>query len=201
MPQTQAAVTLPAVGSVNQSAGFSLLHLRSGGVSLLLQLFPSSLPAVLHWGADLGELGSPAAAASLAALLPAREPRLSLVGTHDGRLTDPRFPEVQVRLVSQTDVPPGGSGGVPPGSNTAPGLTEVGPDTVVVQAEDPAAGLSLDLAIQLTGSGLVRCRAGLTNRAAERYRVDGLSLFLPVGDSATATLELDELPVRPVPLR
>jgi alpha-galactosidase len=177
-------------------------------VSVLLQLFPSSLPVVLHWGADVGELGGPAAAASIAALLPAAEPGLGpdvstpaiipaygsgwaaqpgLVGTHDGRLTDPRFPEVQVRLVSQTEL--------------APGLTEVGPDTVIVQAEDPAAGLSLDLAIQLTGSGLVRCRAGLANRAAERYRLDGLSLYLPVGDGATATMELDQLPMRAVPLR
>jgi alpha-galactosidase len=80
-------------------------------------------------------------------------------------------------------------------------MTELGPDTVIVQAEDPAAGLSLDLAVQLTHSGVVRCRAGVTNRAAERYRLDGLSLFLPVGDGANHALELDELPMRPVPLR
>jgi alpha-galactosidase len=222
MPETQAAATIPAVGSVNQRAGSALLHLRSGGVSLLLQLFDSRLPAVLHWGADLGELGGPAAAASVAALLPAppgsgsaemsipaiipeqgpgwvAEP--GLAGTHDGRTTGPQFAEVQVRLVSQTELTPGGSGGVPPGMDTAPGLTEVGPDTVIIQAEDPVAGLSLDLAVQLTGSGVVRCRAGVTNRAAEGYRVDGLNLFLPAGEGTTCTLELDELPVRPVPLR
>ena len=110
-----------------------------------------------------------------------------LAGTHDGRTTAPRFSEVGVRLVSQHEL--------------APGLTELGPDTVIVQAEDPVAELSLDLAVQLTGSGVVRCRAGVTNRAAERYRLDGLSLFLPGGQGATHTLELDELPVRPVPLR
>jgi alpha-galactosidase len=206
MQETQAAVTLPAVGSSNQNPELALLHLRSGGVSLLLRIFPFSLPAVLHWGADLGELGGPAS--SLAALLPTGEPgsgpdtslpaiipargpgwiaEPGLAGTHDGRHTGLRFAEVQVRLVSQTEL--------------AAGLTEVGPDTVIVQAEDPVAGLSLDVAVQLTGSGVVRCRAGVTNRAAERYRLDGLSLFLPAGEGATHTLHLDELPVRPVPLR
>ena len=77
----------------------------------------------------------------------------------------------------------------------------MGADTVIFQAEDPQAGLSLDLAVQLTGSGVVRCRAGVTNRAAERYRLDGLSLFLPVGEGATCTLPLGELPILPVPLR
>ena len=209
MPETQTAAILPAVGSVGSSAGPALLHLRSAGVSLLLQVFPSSMPAVLHWGADLGELAGPATAASMAALMPAGGPgsatgevsipaiipaygagwtaQPGLAGTYDHQTTVPQFLEVQVRLVSQTEL--------------QPGLTELGADTVIVQAEDPVAGLSLDLAVQLTGSGVVRCRAGVTNLAAERYRVDGLNLFLPVGEAATSTLELDELPVRPVPLR
>ena len=33
--------------------------------------------------------------------------------------------------------------------------------------------LSLDLAIQLTGNGLVRCRAGVTNHNVADYRLDG----------------------------
>ena len=47
MPVPQAAATLPVVGSVGQGDGPAWLHLRSGGVSLLLQIFPSRLPAVL----------------------------------------------------------------------------------------------------------------------------------------------------------
>jgi alpha-galactosidase len=209
MLQTRAAASLPEVGSMGPSAGPELLHLRSGGVSLLLQVLPSSLPTVLYWGADLGDLGGPPAAASVAALLPAAGPRFGseaasipaiipaygggwaaepgLAGTHDGQTTGRRFDEVEVRLVSQSEL--------------RPGLTELGPDTVVFQAEDPVSGLSLDLAVQLTRSGVVRCRAGVTNRATERYRLDGLSLFLPVGEGATSTLELDELPVRAGPLR
>jgi alpha-galactosidase len=209
LPETQAAATLPAVGFVDDSAGPAWLHLRSGGVSLLLQIFPSRLPAVLHWGADLGELAGPTAAVSVAALLPVGDPGSGpedaslpaiipvygpgwaadpgLAGTHDGGTIGPLFPEVQVRLVSQIEL--------------EPGLTELGADTVIVQAEDPVAELSLDLAVQLTDFGVVRCRAGVTNRAAEPYRLEGLNLFLPGGESATSTLGLDDLPVRPVPLR
>ena len=32
-----------------------LVHLRAGGVSLLLDVSVDSVPAVLHWGADLGD--------------------------------------------------------------------------------------------------------------------------------------------------
>lgn len=208
MPETQAAATIPADGSPNQNTELlTLLHLHSGGVSLLLQISSSSLPVVLYWGADLGDLGGPAAARSLAALLPIGEPEAGegsapaiipaygsgwlagpgLAGSHNGRTTAPRFSEVDVRLVSQTEL--------------TPGLTEIGSDTVIFQAEDPAAELSLDLAVQLTGSGVVRCRAGVTNRATERYRLDGLNLFLPVGAGGTHTLQLDELPVLSHPLR
>src|SRR6478752_10388234 len=34
----------------------SLTHLRAGGVSLVLDTRGGGLPAVLHWGADLGAL-------------------------------------------------------------------------------------------------------------------------------------------------
>ena len=66
---------------------------------------------------------------------------------------------------------------------------------MIVEAEDPVARLSIDLAIQLTDTGVVRCRAGMTNPAISRYRVDGLSLYLPAGDSATHPIELDGSPI------
>ncbi|MDR2252739.1 MAG: hypothetical protein LBD97_02595, partial [Bifidobacteriaceae bacterium] len=43
------------------------LHLRAGGVSLVLDLAGADLPRVLHWGQDLGDLSS----ADLTALRPA----------------------------------------------------------------------------------------------------------------------------------
>ena len=45
----------------------SLVHLRRGGTSVLLRLDPDTLPCVLHWGPDLGDLPD----SGLAELLPA----------------------------------------------------------------------------------------------------------------------------------
>ena len=154
---------------------------------------------VRHWGADLGPLDGPGAVASLTTLLAAEATPYAIVpgcgggegagltGSHEGQSTRPTFTEVQTRLVSRPEL--------------LPGLTEQGADTVVVTAECATSGLCLDIAIQLTAAGVVRCRAGLTNRAAERYRLDGLSLLLPAGERATHTVELDAQPPRSVPLR
>lgn len=38
------------------AAAEGLVHMRAAGVSLVLDLRGSGLPAVLHWGADLGDL-------------------------------------------------------------------------------------------------------------------------------------------------
>jgi alpha-galactosidase len=46
-----------------EAAGF--LHLRSSGVSLVLDLSGDTLPCVIHWGQDLGDL-DPADLAALA---------------------------------------------------------------------------------------------------------------------------------------
>src|SRR3712207_4457385 len=78
------------------------IHLRSAGVSLLLHVPSTGLPVVRHWGADLGCLEGPDAAASLEALLgdrsgtsyavvpgSAEAGRLGLRGSHDGQSTRP----------------------------------------------------------------------------------------------------------------
>ena len=36
--------------------GFGIVHLRAAGVSVVLDCRGPSLPEVLHWGTDLGEL-------------------------------------------------------------------------------------------------------------------------------------------------
>ena len=111
----------------------------------------------------------------------------ALSGTRDGEPTTWAVAHCQTRLFSETAL----TGGV----------VEVGADTVIVEAEDPVARLTLDLAIQLTDTGVVCCRAGITNRRDQPYRLDGLSLYLPAGDSATHQIELDGSPISAVPLR
>ncbi|HVD79558.1 MAG TPA: glycoside hydrolase family 36 N-terminal domain-containing protein [Propionibacteriaceae bacterium] len=181
---------------VEHDAVASLLHMRVQGVSLLLQLKPTGLPVILHWGADLGDLDGLSADALLAAFGPTGldplpsmmsslvpelsagwSSRAALAGSHDGYTSAASFTRSQARLISDTPV--------------LPGLTEVGADTVIIEAEDRVNRLSLDLAIQLTDNGLVRCRAGVTNKNVADYRLEALELFLPVSDLATHRIEFD----------
>jgi alpha-galactosidase len=82
-----------------------------------------------------------------------------------------------------------------------PGLTETSADTVIIEATDAVNKLGLDVAIQLTANGLVRCRAGVTNKNIADYRVEGLELFLPVSDLATHRVEFDGPVLSTVALR
>lgn len=191
---------------VEHDAAASLLHMRAQGVSVLLQLKPTGLPVILHWGTDLGDLDGLTAEALLAAFGPTGldplpsmmsslvpessagwSSRPALAGSHDGYTSAASFTRSHARLISDTAVPPG--------------LTEVGADTVIIEAEDRVNKLSLDLAIQLTGNGLVRCRAGVTNKNVAGYRLEALELFLPVSDLATHRIEFDGPALSTVALR
>src|SRR4029453_549593 len=158
------------------------------------------------WGADLGDLDGLSAEALLAAFGPTSldplpsmmsslvpessagwNSRAALAGSHDGHTSAAFFSRCHARLMSDTPV--------------SPGLTEVGADTVIIEAEDPVNGLGLDLAIQLTDLGLMRCRAGVANKNVADYRLEGLELFLPVSDLATHRVELDGPALSTVALR
>ena len=192
--------------STDHDTALSLLHLRANGVSLLMHLQSTGLPVILHWGADLGDLDGLSAKALVAAfgptglnpfpsmmssLLPESSTgwnaRAALAGSHDGHTSAASFTRSQSRLISNGPV--------------LPGLVEVGADTVIIEAEDSVNELSLDLAIQLTDNGLVRCRAGITNKNAADYRLEGIELFLPVSDLATHRIEFDGSALSKVALR
>ena len=169
-----------------------LLHLRAAGVSLLLDGGPSGtgLPAVLHWGADLGSLDDIAVDALRAAGLPPVLPntmdapvRLAVLPEHadgwaglpgvrghrDGTAWSSRF------VVSQwqADVDPQGGG------------------RLEVDATDHSAALRLRLVIRMEPSGLVRMQATLCNDdPSEPYVLDGLVLALPVPADAGEILDL-----------
>ncbi|GAA1726672.1 alpha-galactosidase [Isoptericola hypogeus] len=170
-----------------------LLHLRSAGCSLLLELVHDRLPLVRHWGADLGTLdragaaGARLAAASfsqrsgelgarLASVVP--EPwagwmgRPGLIGSRQGRSwsTAWTIESVTVDGVAVTD------------------YLERGAATVEVVAVDHEAHLRLALTIEMLPSGLVRLRGNLTNHGAD-YDVTELSLYLPVPTHATELLD------------
>ena len=128
--------------SVEHDAAASLLHMRAQGVSALVQLKPTGLPVILHWGADLGDLDGLSARSTAGRFRPDRPrsvalddvlagiPRLRspgvpgrpLAGSHDGHTSAASFTDCQSRLISETAV--------------LPGLTEVGADTVIIEAHD-----------------------------------------------------------------
>jgi len=174
-----------------------VMQLRAAGVGLVLDLTGGTLPRVLHWGADLGALGP----AELRDLRLARAPQPigfpvdgpvevavlpeqsagwlgtpGLVGNRGGRDFSTAF---TVRGATPTPAPPAGRS--PAGGERGGGVT--------VLAHDPAAGLELELTIELTASGLVRQRATVTNRGSSPFRLDAVHLTLPVPAVATELLD------------
>ncbi|MCW4466396.1 alpha-galactosidase [Glutamicibacter sp. MNS18] len=182
------------------AAGADRVHLRSGGVSLLLDISEHQLPSIIHWGADLGPL-SPSEAATLAAAdanhftpnnqdRPVRTDilgslhsgwagRTGLSGDRDGTDWSPKF-----TLDSSSLTPLDGA--VP---ESADGLASCGAAALELHATDPAAGLELSIDIELTGSGLLRAKAALSNTGAGNYRLQELGLMFPVPSTASEILD------------
>jgi alpha-galactosidase len=149
-------------------------------VSLVLDTRGPRLPAVVHWGAALGEV-SPDDLALAAepqpigfsidgpvrvSMLPEQSagwlgtPGLS--GHRDGRAWSPAFAVTDLQR----------SGG-----------------RLVVTAGDGAAELELRLEIELHDSGILRTRAHLTSTGAGTYWLDQLTLMLPVPEETTELLD------------
>ena len=166
-----------------------VVHLRAAGVSLVLDV-RGSLPAVVHWGHDLGDLGPadltalttvgvPSTvpndlddAAPFCALLPEHASgwngRPGLRGSRSGRGWSPQF--------------------APTGSRAVP--DPAGGGRVVATGADEVAGLELMIELELLPSGLVRQRASVTATIDGGYQVDGLALTLPVPAVATELFDL-----------
>ncbi len=165
------------------------LHLRSAGVSLVLDCTGDGLPRVLHWGADLGPLPD----TSLASLAAAARPQL-VSSSLDVRVPLALVPEQSAGWLGTPGLTGHRDG---TGFSTAFSVRhlESGPGAVTVEAEDSQAGLALRIELELDAAGLLRRRATVTDRtpAGEDrapYTVDGLLLALPVPPRATELLDL-----------
>ncbi|MCC2316301.1 alpha-galactosidase [Cellulomonas xiejunii] len=164
-----------------------LLHLRAAGVSLVLDL--TGLPRVLHWGSDLGALDD----AALADLLLAGRPA-HMGFPVDGEVVPSVLP-AQADGWLGTPGLTGSRGGRAWSAALVPGTpvltrSEDGGAVLVVPATDAAAGLALELVLELTTQGLVRQRATLTNTGDDGYELAGLLLTLPVPARAATLLDL-----------
>ena len=171
------------------------VSLRRDAVSVLMDVSAGRLPALLHWGADLGSLSFDDAAAIASATrtpvapnMPDVPPRLAILpeahtgwtgrpglqGSRAGRDWSPSF-AVTALTLDGDPLPP--EGGIAEGH------------ALIVHATDPQAGLALSLEIALTAGGLLRSRATLTNTGAQPYQLDALTLAYPVPDRAATLLD------------
>ncbi|GEK22726.1 alpha-galactosidase [Cellulomonas xylanilytica] len=165
-----------------------VLHLRAEGVSLVVDLSGGTLPRILHWGRDLGDLD----AAGLDAA------RLGWQGVPHGYPVDG---PVEVAVLPQESAGFLGTPGLV-GSRAGQDFstafavrshevltTDDGTQRLTVDAADDAARLGLLLELELTPQGLVRQRATLTNDSEDVYSLDALLLTLPVPAVATELLD------------
>lgn len=161
--------------------------MRSDGVGVVIDLRDGRLPALLHWGADLGELTSAdVAALATAGQLP------SGPGMIDAPTRLSILPEHSAGWVGR----PGLSGSRPDGSAwsarfvVGEALVEgnavqgehvcLGEGSLTVRAADDAAGLELEITIELAPGGVLRSQAKVRNLDSSDFRVDDLVLAYPV---------------------
>lgn len=170
----------------------AFVTLRAEGVGVVVDLADGRLPAILHWGADLGRLTlDDLAALAVTAVMPVApsmvdDPtRLSILPEHwagwvgrpglsgsraDGTAWSPKF-VTHTLLVDGVEAA---------ASADRPTLVEMGTGTVEVIARDDIAGLELALTLELTTGGVLRSQARLRNIGMGDYRVDDLVLAYPV---------------------
>lgn len=175
--------------------------LRSAGVLALLDVTGGRLPALVHWGSDLGDLDAAAAIALTSTGVPPLAPnqvdepvRLALLpehwtgwlgrpgisGSRQGRAWSPQFTVTALRV----------AGAAVGAREDTPALIEAGAAAVEVDAADARAGLGLQLTVELLPSGLLRTRARFTNHHAEPYQLDDLVISYPVPGVARELLDL-----------
>ena len=145
------------------------VHLRGGGVSLLLDAAGPGLPRVVHWGGDLGSdvagvleaATAPLARASFDVRLP-----LALLPKYRGRpgLTGDRPVSFVVEAVDASD------------------------DAVRVSAHGD--GLALESELALDHSGVLRMRHSLRNEGTVPYTLAELACVLPVPVVTAEVLDL-----------
>jgi alpha-galactosidase len=160
-----------------------VLHIRGGGVSVLLDATGDGLPRVVHWGAELGD------AADLEALVRAAAPPLARA-VLDVRVPVSLVPE---RAAGYRGRP--GLSGSRDGAAWSPsfrvGARERTDESgVEFAAEDPDTGLALRSELRLAPSGLLVLRHTVRNLGSGPYQLDELACVLPLPAVARELLDL-----------
>ena len=170
------------------------LCLHAADVTLVLDAPAGQLPAVLHWGAALGELSEADTAALAASQTPPIIPngpdapvRVALVP--EGRTGWQGRPGLSGSRHGRDWTPHWVLSGVTIDGAPAPEHANLGPCLVVFEAADADASLGLTIEVELLASGLVRARAAVQNTGDADYRVDELLVAFPVPMRAREILD------------
>jgi alpha-galactosidase len=179
----------------------AVIVLHSEGVSVLLDITQGRLPAVVHWGADLGDV-SPQDAEALVlsgihpiapnvvdepvrvAVLPEHWTgwvgRPGISGSHGGRDWSPKFTATEIRL----------DGSAVAAGIDGPTLINTAGGSVAVDAVDDVAQLRLTITLELSDGGLLRGRVELTNQSIDPYELIDCLLAFPLPQSAREILDM-----------
>jgi alpha-galactosidase len=176
------------------------VSLQTEGVSVMVDITDGRLPALVHWGAELGDHAHADAVALIEAGVPPGGPnlvdepvRLSLLpehwtgwvgrpgitGSRAGRAWSPQFTTTSLSL----------NGQVPEGASDPRLVVHNGPALLEVGARDETAQLDLTIRLELTTGGLLRSQVELTNLGAE-YTLNDCVLAYPVPPAARELLDL-----------
>ena len=183
-------VTVPRPGAAHR------VHLAASGVSVLLDVTDGRVPAIAHWGRALGALGPEGMDALCEATVPPVPQNLVDVPVRVGLL--PQVSDGWLGRPGLAGSRPDGSGWTPrlitrglrvDGTPLADAHAETGAARVEIDLEDPEEGLAVLLELELLPTGLLRLRARLTNTGTDPYRLDELTLSLPVPATADELLD------------
>ena len=173
------------------------LHLRSGGVSLVLGSDEGHSPYVAYWGVDLGDLTPE----DLSALVLLGRPQLTpnTVDEHHpvGILAEhwtgwSGTPSLQGSRRGQAWSPAMMVEGIEVTTPSGPVVEH----HVLVHLRDVHASLSMTLEIEVMRTGLVRLRSTVTNEGTHPYQVDALEPGLTVPPVADELLDFTGRHVR-----
>lgn len=159
------------------------VHLRAGGVSVVVGTEHLNGPEVLYWGTDLGD--QPQDALAVLRVLGRTPVEHGMADNFDGISLIPEPSEGWLGnpcLVAERSGRP-----LTPALNLQ-SATTVGNGVHTRHLDEPN-GLGLDVDIVLHPSGLLDVRASLVNLGSEDLRVDRLAIVLPVPGDETVVLD------------
>lgn len=180
-------------------AHLSQLHLRAAGVSLLLDITEGELPAVIHWGADLGPTSADEATTlalghiqHIAINDQERPTRMNLLATHEaGWHGRPAIDGGRVNGAGwTTKLKITGITATLEGAEQTENLLSGGAGTLEFTTVDTDAGVSVTIILELFPSGLIRSRATLTNIGQGAYEVRELGIVYPLPSNARELFDL-----------